>query len=57
MPPKTLKWWLERWHTACVLACHYGSTLTVTQFCASHGMEDIEREQVLAYFGRQGVED
>jgi hypothetical protein len=56
MPPKTLRWWLGKWHEAATLACYYKVPLTVTQFCASHGMEEMERDQLLAFFQACGVE-
>ena len=56
MPPKTLRWWLNEWHTAAQLACFYGVGLTVTQFCAARGLEELDRNQLLAYFQASGVE-
>lgn len=50
MPPKTLRWWWERWNLACALACLYGCELNLDQFCAAHGLEELERNQLLTYF-------
>jgi hypothetical protein len=56
MTPKALRWWLEEWHKAAALACYYRCPLTVTQFCASRGLEELERNQLLAFFQACGVE-
>lgn len=50
MPPKTLRWWWDQWNDACALACVYGCELSLDQFCASRGLEEMERNQLLVYF-------
>lgn len=55
MPPKTLKWWAREWDKACALACLYGCTLDLDQFCASRGLESEERDELTIHFLTTGV--
>lgn len=50
MPPKTLRWWWDQWNDACALACLYGCELSLDQFCAARGLEEMERNQLITYF-------
>jgi hypothetical protein len=56
MPPKTLKYWERLWNEACAYdAAYFHSGLTLDQFCASHRLDESDRNQLLAYFMHAGV--
>ena len=50
MPPKTIRYWEQEFHKACLLACLYKVELSLDQFCAARGLEEEERDLLQEWF-------